>query len=509
VADARINPEVNPAYPYTSPENASFCVMEAVHAAEPGDTVMVLPGTYGSPGVSYWLENGIDLMGSGSDRTLVLASVSVWWDSMLSAFRFKDTGVQAGGGALINDCVFDGAWVEVYSAAALRRCVFLGVPDSRWRPAVEIMYGAGTAVLDCVFELPAQEVAIRAFETEDLLVAGCKFTGCQTAVFWFDGSASGTVRNCVFTNNREAVRMDVSPVAVENCTFFSNDYAVWVGWQCDPGPHINNSILWGSTCADIFVDRSDGFGIPTVTFSNVQSGWAGLGNISRHPQFAYSGVHDGDFHLMGLSPCIDAGDPFSDYSNEPKPNGQRVNMGACGNTWRATDSHMVDLDRDNLRDDWEIENFGNLDRDGPGDADNDGLSDRGEYRYLSDPKNPDSDDDGLRDGDEVRLVGTDPIVPDTDNDGTPDGKEVAQGTDPLDPWDAFTIMKFWIENDQVHVVHSVHPDFWYQLQSSFFPNGPFGTLVGMWAGRHGVLTHTFVGNINPHTRFFRVEARPR
>lgn len=43
------------------------------------------------------------------------------------------------------------------------------------------------------------------------------------------------------------------------------------------------------------------------------------------------------------SPCIDAGDPASSWTNEPQPNGGRVNMGAYGNTaeaskclWRGT-----------------------------------------------------------------------------------------------------------------------------------------------------------------------------
>ena len=38
------------------------------------------------------------------------------------------------------------------------------------------------------------------------------------------------------------------------------------------------------------------------------------------------------------SPCIDAGDPNSDYSSEPTPNGARINMGAYGNTIYASKS---------------------------------------------------------------------------------------------------------------------------------------------------------------------------
>ena len=36
------------------------------------------------------------------------------------------------------------------------------------------------------------------------------------------------------------------------------------------------------------------------------------------------------------SPCIDAGDPASAYTNEPVPNGQRINIGAFGNTPEAS-----------------------------------------------------------------------------------------------------------------------------------------------------------------------------
>ena len=47
-------------------------------------------------------------------------------------------------------------------------------------------------------------------------------------------------------------------------------------------------------------------------------------------------AEDGNLHLQPGSPAIDAGDPASDYANEPDPNGCRVNMGAYGNTEEAT-----------------------------------------------------------------------------------------------------------------------------------------------------------------------------
>jgi formylglycine-generating enzyme required for sulfatase activity len=67
---------------------------------------------------------------------------------------------------------------------------------------------------------------------------------------------------------------------------------------------------------------------------------------------------------------------------------------------------------------------------GGGDGDGDGLSDAEEASIGTDPTKVDSDGDGKRDGDELRLLGTDPLKRDTDGDGVADGAEVKNGTDP-------------------------------------------------------------------------------
>jgi CSLREA domain-containing protein len=68
------------------------------------------------------------------------------------------------------------------------------------------------------------------------------------------------------------------------------------------------------------------------------------------------------------------------------------------------------------------------------DSDDDGLSDGDEINvYGTDPLDPDTDDDGLDDGAEVLELGTDPLDADSDDDGLDDGLEVAAGADPLNP----------------------------------------------------------------------------
>lgn len=58
------------------------------------------------------------------------------------------------------------------------------------------------------------------------------------------------------------------------------------------------------------------------------------------------------------------------------------------------------------------------------DKDRDGLTKREELELGTDPNNPDTDGDGLNDGDEVLKYKTDPLKADTDGDGLKDGEEV-------------------------------------------------------------------------------------
>ncbi len=66
------------------------------------------------------------------------------------------------------------------------------------------------------------------------------------------------------------------------------------------------------------------------------------------------------------------------------------------------------------------------------DPDRDGLTNLQEFQLGTDPNNPDTDGDGLNDGDEVNKYHTNPLLADTDGDGIPDGVEIQTGTNPLD-----------------------------------------------------------------------------
>lgn len=64
------------------------------------------------------------------------------------------------------------------------------------------------------------------------------------------------------------------------------------------------------------------------------------------------------------------------------------------------------------------------------DTDEDLLDDDQEIQFNTDPRNWDTDGDGLSDGEEVLNWGTDPLSPDTDGDGYDDKDEIDAGYSP-------------------------------------------------------------------------------
>ncbi len=69
---------------------------------------------------------------------------------------------------------------------------------------------------------------------------------------------------------------------------------------------LRNNIIWGNSGTVQIIG-----GTPVVTYSDVQGGFTGAGNINLNPMFA-----DSNFYLMTGSPCIDAGDSSAIY-NDP------------------------------------------------------------------------------------------------------------------------------------------------------------------------------------------------
>jgi hypothetical protein len=104
---------------------------------------------------------------------------------------------------------------------------------------------------------------------------------------------------------------------------------------------------------------------------------------------------------------------------------------------------LKDDDKDGLPDEWEMDHFNDLTKGAEDDPDDDSLTNLTELKLRTNPSKKDTDDDGLEDNVETNTgtfvsatdTGTDPLNPNTDDDLVKDGQEVADGSDPTDPTD--------------------------------------------------------------------------
>ena len=132
--------------------------------------------------------------------------------------------------------------------------------------------------------------------------------------------------------------------------------------------HIQNCIFWNNVKDFEFYAGGASNAKLTANYTLSEQGFTGTGNLSVDPLFA--DAPNGDFHLKstkgrydpatGLfvndnvsSPAIDAGNPASDFSQEPLPNGERVNLGCYGNTPEASKTPNSGVD-DNKNATWTL-----------------------------------------------------------------------------------------------------------------------------------------------------------
>ena len=126
-----------------------------------------------------------------------------------------------------------------------------------------------------------------------------------------------------------------------------SEYGICFGthYNASKTSYLRNNIFQGDAVATSKgINKSNGYAASVVNsynsvynFTDTYDGLtAGTGSLTSDPDFA-----DDSLHLNQGSPAIDAGDPASAYSNEPAPNGGRINMGAYGNTASATVSPSV------------------------------------------------------------------------------------------------------------------------------------------------------------------------
>jgi hypothetical protein len=121
---------------------------------------------------------------------------------------------------------------------------------------------------------------------------------------------------------------------IMNCTITRNLAVDGGGIYCEhkPAPILTNCILWGNTPNEVAKDSDSDTDSPKITYSVVEGGFKGTGNIrntKRVPMFLSSGDY---YHLTKDSPCIDAGTateaPKADIDGDARPQAKRIDIGA-------------------------------------------------------------------------------------------------------------------------------------------------------------------------------------
>src|SRR4030095_7245007 len=107
------------------------------------------------------------------------------------------------------------------------------------------------------------------------------------------------------------------PKLIENNTIIGNSATSGTGGIYVSGATIiRNTIIWGNTSP--LNSQIAGSGA-TVSYSDVQGGYTGTGNINTDPMFA-----DSNYILQPGSPCVDNGDSNIIYNDPPDPNNQSM-----------------------------------------------------------------------------------------------------------------------------------------------------------------------------------------
>jgi len=175
----------------------------------------------------------------------------------------------------------------------------------------------------------------------------------------YKNSTTKSTGSAIYVDADYPAGKPASVLYMNNCTVWGNTSGAYNGaalFVQGSIAHIQNCIFWNNGKDFEAIDDTKAIAELTVNYTLTQQGFTGTGNITSDPLFA--DAPNGDFHVKSKygrfkngqfvmddvsSPAIDAGNPASDFSNEPQPNGGRVNLGCYGNTAEASKSATMEI----------------------------------------------------------------------------------------------------------------------------------------------------------------------
>ncbi|MBN1393309.1 MAG: hypothetical protein JW947_10990, partial [Sedimentisphaerales bacterium] len=353
---------------------------------------------------------------------------------------FSDNSSTNDGGGMLND----------FSSPTVTRCTFAGNSADSHGGGMFNLNNSSPTLTNCMFSgnsAPNGGGGGMYNSSSPALMTGCTFSG-NSAGFgggMLNNSSSPTITGCSFSENSASHGGGMCNFSggpkITNCTFSENSADYHGGgmsnFSCGPeitnctfsgnsagsngggmfnssgSPTVVNCILWGNTAPN----GPQIYGSSTVSFSDVQGGWTGLGNIDADPRFVDADAND--YHLQSegwswdiqrkvwtwddvTSRCIDAGNPGSSLSDEPlsvpqDPNNEwghnlRIDMGVYGGTAEASIPPydwvlLADLTNDGLVSltdyAYQAADWLNSADNQPGDLNRDGLIDTNDLALLT------------------------------------------------------------------------------------------------------------------------------
>ena len=312
-------------------------LQHAIAAAEDGDVIVAEPGTYREK-----------LRVGGKNITVTSTDPE---DATV-----RGATVLTGEGPLV---IFD-------DDATTDDCFFTGFTVTGGSFGI-VCNGASPTISHCDLS-GNRDAGIKLWGESEPTVSYCEINGNGIGVeMWAQTGTryvldnGGTLRNCVITGNRSYGVLGGEPT-VSNCTVADNlGYGLWCSSLA-----LDNSIVYFNNGGG---ENVAGRKSLTVTYSDVQGGASGAGNIDGDPLFVArggwteAGWVPGDYHLQSqgwswdslqgdwswdeaTSPCIDAGNPSATLGDEPpcetgdplseRATNSRLNMGAYGGTSEAS-----------------------------------------------------------------------------------------------------------------------------------------------------------------------------
>lgn len=313
-------------------------IQGAIDFSKDGDTVLVADGTYtgsgnrdidfGGKAITVKSENGAEstIINCGGDPNLEIEHRGFYFhngegqDSVLDGFTITGGFVYDCGGSSTG-----GAGIKCNEASPIvKNCIITENYTKLIPECLGFCQGGGVGISGdgSGFSQQCSPTFINCIISNNA-VGDFGYGGGV-----FDGSGAATFINCVIAGNSASSSGGV-------CGGISSN-----------GGTIVNCIIWANVNGQIA-------GPPTVSYSCVEGGYSGTGNIDTDPCFAGSG----DYHLKSeagrwdsgseswvvdgvTSLCIDAGDMSTAVGYEVFPNGGRVNMGAYGGTSQGSKSYF-------------------------------------------------------------------------------------------------------------------------------------------------------------------------